>query len=976
MKNTLRLICFLSVIAWPVRLISQVSQNNITHKISGRIFDKTTNEPLIGVNILYGKAKGVLTDINGDFSVNLPNGAYTLQVIYIGYTPINLPIEVKGSDLTIEPLTIAISNELDEVEIVADIARTRETPIAFSDIEAKQISEEIGANDITMLLNATPGAYASQQGGGAGDSRVNIRGFDQRYISVLVDGVPVNDMENGQVYWSNWSGLSEVTKKMQVQRGLGASRLAVPSIGGVMNIITKSVEQQQFFVIKNDLGTNNYRRIGIGYNSGLLKNKFGITLSGSYTGGDGFVDQTWQKTWSYFAKVSYRINNKNLIVLGFNGAPQSHGQRSFAINPAFHDRTFANKNGINADSIYYVTNSSNPYTNSKAGSRGIAYSPDWGYVNGRPVNTKVNFFHKPLVNLSYFLTVNPRVTFSNVLYLSLGNGGGTALASYGSGYDGAGTGQLSMQGIYNTNFAARPNLAVSDLRPSSNYIFASINNHKWVGTLSTLNYKFANNLDFIGGVDARYYNGEHYQTPYDYLGGDYVPTPGGRDLNLPILKDDSTAYVKKIGDKINYYYDSKITWLGLFTQLEYKTEKATAFITITGNQSTYQNINYFNKRDIVLDKNDIVYRAVGTGDTLYYDGTNYGVSPTNYANPGAYAVTKNPDGGITFYDAITKKNVTLGPNYTTYDNNSTKARTNTSKVKIYSGYTIKGGTNYKLDANNNVFVNLGYMNNVPKFSNVYDRSGVEISGVQNQIILSAELGYGIKYRDININLNGYITKWGNKPLDFAQQLLDPNSQDPVYYNVPGVDALLKGFEMDLLYKPTDFVEAQLFGTIADWRWNSGGTSYVFSQTGTPLDTVVFDAKNVHIGNAPQLQIGGSLRFKVFKGIYIKPQYIYFDKMYAQFDPTSLRVSRANDFRQIDSWRMPGYGLLNMFVGYEISSKKTIVNITASMNNVLDVVYMTDASFASAVTPNNFNALNSRGWMGLGRRITVGVKVTF
>jgi hypothetical protein len=59
-------------------------------------------------------------------------------------------------------------------------------------------------------MNRTPGVYATKQGGGYGDSRISLRGFDQRNTSFLINGQPVNDMENGWVYWSNWQGLTDV----------------------------------------------------------------------------------------------------------------------------------------------------------------------------------------------------------------------------------------------------------------------------------------------------------------------------------------------------------------------------------------------------------------------------------------------------------------------------------------------------------------------------------------------------------------------------------------------------------------------------------------------------------------------------------------------------------------------------------------------------------------------------------------------
>ena len=87
--------------------------------------------------------------------------------------------------------------------------------------------------------------YATKSCGCFGDARITIRGFAQENIAVLINGVPVNDMENGKVYWSNWAGLSDVTTAMQVQRGLGSSKLAISSVGGTINIITKTTDLEE-----------------------------------------------------------------------------------------------------------------------------------------------------------------------------------------------------------------------------------------------------------------------------------------------------------------------------------------------------------------------------------------------------------------------------------------------------------------------------------------------------------------------------------------------------------------------------------------------------------------------------------------------------------------------------------------------------------------------------------------------------------
>ncbi len=949
---------------------SQAGSETIKYEIKGSLIDQTNNEPLIGAYISYDKGKGVVSDRNGKFGLMLADGDYTITVGYLGYATNTQVINVNGSAKTIEPILLNATTDLNEVEIVADVAKLRETPLAYSDVLAKQINRELGSNDVTMLMNSTPGAYATQQGGGAGDSRINIRGFDQRYIGVLVDGVPVNDMENGRVFWSNWAGLAEVTQKIQVQRGLGASRLALPAVGGVMNILTNSIDQKKSLVVRNDMGTANYQRISIGYNSGLIKNKFGFTLAGSYTGGDGYIDQTWQKTWSYFAKVSYKINKNNLLILSANGAPQSHGQRSFAINMAYHDRKFAEQQGINVDSVY----ASNKYTSSTIGARGITYSPDWGYLNGKGQPVKINYFHKPLFNLSYFLNINSRLSFNNVLYLSLGNGGGTSLNSFPADiYNATGTGQLQLQTLYDGNIATKPGTVVPGQSPAGYYIYSAVNKHKWVGTLSTLKYKITSNLNFLGGFDARYYVGTHYQTPYDLLGGNYVEAPAGKDLNLAPRNKDPYSYVKNIGDKINYYNDSKITWLGLFGQVEHKFNRLTSFITVTGNQSGFQYINYFGKKDIEISKNNIIHNAVGYGDTLYYDGTNFGV-------PQFGTLKNNADGSLYFKDNLSKSFVTVQNGYQKYSNSSPQAKTNTSVISYFKGYTGKGGLNYQLNDNHNVYVNVGYMNLVPKFNNVFDNNGNKLTNIRNQIIVSEEIGYGIKYKFLAANLNGYLTKWGNKPADFISSFTDPLTGQTIYYNPTGIDALLKGLEFDLAVVPIKSIELKMFGMVADWKWDSKGTTYAYAADGTQLQTIEFDAKGIAIGNAPQRQIGGSIKFEPQKNIYVKLQYIYFDKMYAQFDPSNLRVegtgATTKDYRGYSSWKAPAYGICDLYAGYNIHTTYINLDIFGTLNNVFNKFYMTDVFFPTGVTPNNYNATNTVGWFGLGRRINVGIKITY
>ena len=148
---------------------------------------------------------------------NIPSGSYTIVARFVGYITRSSEVNVSGSttvDFELEPQVI----EMKALTVLAEQAKPRETPVAFTEVTQEEIQERLGSRDLPMVLNGSPGVYASMQGGGTGDSRINVRGFNQRNVAVMINGMPVNDMENGWVYWSNWDGLADVTSQIQVQR--------------------------------------------------------------------------------------------------------------------------------------------------------------------------------------------------------------------------------------------------------------------------------------------------------------------------------------------------------------------------------------------------------------------------------------------------------------------------------------------------------------------------------------------------------------------------------------------------------------------------------------------------------------------------------------------------------------------------------------------------------------------------------------
>ena len=570
-----------------------------TFAIKGRVFDQLSGETLPGATVQVsgnGQNTGAGAVADGSYKIpGLPAGTYTVQATFVGYKPLSQQVRVSTQNAMASFGLSADNASLDEVQVVATLAQERQTPVAFAAVNEVRLRETLGNRDLPLILNETPGVYATQSGGGAGDSRISIRGFDQRNVAVLINGVPVNDMENGQVFWSNWD-LGDVTKSLQVQRGLSAAKIAVPSVGGTINVLTRGFEDKQRLVARLETGSFNFRKASLMYSSGPLKGDWAFTVFGSRRTSDGWVDMLFDDAWTYFGNISKRVGNHRFSLTGL-GSPQRHGQRSFARRVGIYSNEKAQELGA---------------TPLKEGDLGFRYNPHWGYLNryavdgnyqlvktggrGEVLNERTNFYHKPQVNFNHNWTVNERLSVSNVLYASYGSGGGSA-GSGGVSVPPLG-GQVDFQTVYNRNALNYPKVGnttnyAGEREASAGFLRNAVNNHRWYGFVSGLDYELPHNLTLSAGIDGRYYHGEHYQEVRDLLGGDYVRNTGNQNA------DPATRY--RVGDKITYNYDGKVQWLGGYGQLEYKTPVLSAVVSGTLSQIGYKRIDYFRKGGVETD---------------------------------------------------------------------------------------------------------------------------------------------------------------------------------------------------------------------------------------------------------------------------------------------------------------------------------------------------------------------------------------
>ncbi|MCK5103332.1 MAG: hypothetical protein KAR17_10975, partial [Cyclobacteriaceae bacterium] len=366
--------------------------------------------------------------------------------------------------------------------------------------------------------------------------------------------------------------------------GLGASKLAVPTIGGSINIITNAADMKKGGAFGAMIGNDGFQKYSLALSTGLGESGWAFSLQGTHTLGNGYVDGTKFKGWSYFASLSKQINKKHSIGLTALGAPQWHHQRSYA----------------------------NAYTDYEK--YGTKYNSDWGYLNGSEYTFRRNFYHKPKAFLNWYWTISDKTELATTAYASIGRGGGTGPrgqingnAEYrlpktedglhrfddmykwnsGGSVPDFGADRETWENV-NPEVDNRKGFFADKYVNTSSYGMirrASMNSHNWFGLISNLTHELSETFTLTAGIDLRRYKGMHYRRVTDLLGADAYYT--NRNINTQgyfISEENPADPLSEMGneDKLNYYNDGLVNWAGAYAQLEYSKDKISAFLSLSG----------------------------------------------------------------------------------------------------------------------------------------------------------------------------------------------------------------------------------------------------------------------------------------------------------------------------------------------------------------------------------------------------------
>ena len=261
--------------------------------------------------------------------------------------------------------SISIKKILDEVSVNAIRAKTN-TPVAFTNLNKKQIEKSNLGQDLPFLISSTPSIVTtSDAGAGIGYTGFRIRGTDPTRINVTINGIPLNDSESHGVWWVNMPDFASSLENIQIQRGIGTSTNGAAAFGASINLQTNGLNTKAYATTNNSVGSYNTLKNNIEFGSGLINNKFTFDARLSRISSDGYIDRATSGLKSFYVQGTYFDDNSYLKGIIFSGNERTYQAWNgvpliyLDSNRTFNSYTFENEVDNYAQTHYQLHYSKN-----------------------------------------------------------------------------------------------------------------------------------------------------------------------------------------------------------------------------------------------------------------------------------------------------------------------------------------------------------------------------------------------------------------------------------------------------------------------------------------------------------------------------------------------------------------------------------------------------------------------------------------
>ncbi len=929
--------------------------------ITGKITSSVNGEPLNGaVVVLLPTSNNTTADGNGEFTLkNVSKGNYTLKVSHIGYEDYTIDVVIsKDIFFPIKMKSSGITTEVIEVNRAVE----RQTPVAFTNIDSKQILERRNGQDAPLLLRNVPGFYAySTDGVGNGEGRLLIRGFSQNYVQVLINGIPTNDPESNAVYWSNWGSVSSNSSSVQIQRGAGSSLYGSGSFGGSFNILTENPSLVKSFRLRGTLGDPKNSLYGFSATTGLLGGKFAAALNIDRKIAEGSRISGRYEGVNYYTSVGFYPSVNQSFNLVLHGAPQVHGY-SFSNSVAYFK-----KFGIKANSAPFLPKSvvDQLPVNKTTG------APNYGLNDGSReivdnefVNLSHNFFHKPQLELHFTNSFKDNSLLKATLFYSTGRGGGSSITGNGTTFatkKGAiVTGSGFTIDTVTTNLLG-PEGYITDVNVAKNtYLNNAVQRisyslHDQVGILATYQRDFAKNLRVTGGAEFRYWHADHPGHFTNLFGKDSINALTYATVDTAGQINTFKRYIRQ-GD-----LDGPTGDIGFPTGWNLAGSKDPTYVT------QYRNYLGETPQFTVYAQANYLFEKIGLNlmGSLQYAWYKYKLTENM---PSENAISRQLKAAEVSQLGLQKEGP-VGSKFYMRSGNKWYEFDLINADRTKGFLQPKIGFNWNATKNFNIFGNFAMVSRMVDLG-VYYNQGRLNPDVEDEKSNQFELGFGWLDEIFQAKINGYYMNWDNK---------SARIQDITKAGQPGYDR--NGFRSELVgtseHKGIEFEAGLSFDkwlpvkgfalrtsfTYMDNKWSKvlDAVKYI-NNVRNPFNTSALDAdgktytlyfdelEGKPVASGPQLITTATLSYENY-GFFGSIDMNYFGRDYLLDGGTFLGteaefigvVNNKELYKTVYSDQLPTRFLFDVTAGYNFEFQKLIRGtLTLQLFNVFDKEYFSSS----------------------------------
>ncbi|MDL2241433.1 TonB-dependent receptor [Bacteroidales bacterium OttesenSCG-928-L03] len=847
--------------------------------VQGVTLNATTNEPVSGITVqLKELNRETSTDASGAFYFeNVPSGTQTIILSSPEIMKIEYPIDIK-------PLQNLV--DLGSIYVTPHIRRlVDEGSVLLIEENAVGEDSEIGDFNVSSLMTSSNDLYISNTTFNFSAVRFRLRGYDNRYSDVYINGVKFNDPERGGFSYGLIGGLNDATRNKDVTNYNGISNYSFGQVGGVSNINTHAGNFAPGGRASVAYTNRSYNlRAMATYSTGPMNNGWAFTGSVGYRWADeGFIEGTFYNSLGYMLAAEKVINDQHTISLTTLGSPTQRAQSSPNVQET-------------------MTLLDNPYYNSY-----------WGYQNGEKRNSRVVTTYEPSTVFTHKFQINKDTRLTTNLGYKYSLYGSTALnwmdardprpdyyRNLPSYYTLTETlddynyvweknitrkTQVAWDELYQWNYQ---NILENRNDGASSYMIEERHNDQSVATLSSiLNTKLSDRVTLLAGIEASKIKGMHYKTVSDLMGGKFFldidqysqrDDPGNTEIIQNDMNNPNRKTVK--GDRFGYDYD----------------------IHITSANAWLQNEHRYNKWDL--------YYGFKVDYTSFY---RYGNMRNGRAPQNSYGKGKTH----TFVTQSAK----LGLTY------------KLSGRHIFSG-NVSYGELPPLTYN-------AYISPRTKDTTVPD--------LETEKVFSADIAYNLTTPIVRAKVGLFQTNFYDQVQLSSYYMSGSGSGNSfLNYAISGVNKMHRGIEAALEVKLNSIFTASFAGTLAEYVYTNRPTAYASYENGLHEDyTEKVYMRNYYVGGTPQT--AGTVGLHAFYNYWFFDVNLNgFDRTYIQLAPnkrTERAISfSANSYEEmeeriaqiVNQEKFKGGFTLDLSIGRSMRiQRKYTLNINCQLNNILN-----------------------------------------